>query len=388
MQAGRRILVFSTDDHLHPAGGAEQAFGHITKRLPHLEFDLVCAKLRPAAKRHEVVGNVHIHRIGLGIPKFDGLLLALFGANYARRLARVHQYTFVWSIMASYGAFAAVAVKRELNLPFLLTLQEGDSFQYIEHRVRFVRGRFAEIFREAHAIQAISHYLLNWGRTMGFRGSSARVIPNGVERRIFSNTFSKEEVEKTRAAFGFSHGARVLITTSRLEEKNGVDDLIQSLTFLPAETCLVICGDGSLYGALTMQVERLGLRDRVKFLGFKKPEEIPLLLAASDCFVRPSRSEGLGTAFLEAMAARIPVVGTPVGGIPDFLIHGETGFFAQPRDPESIAEAIDTVCALSIEERTNILDRAERLVAARHDWDEIAKSMEVLFDTLHEGAHS
>ena len=62
-----RVLVFSTDDFLYPAGGAEQALGNIVKRLPDVEFDLICAKLRRGVKGYERVGNVSIYRMGFGI---------------------------------------------------------------------------------------------------------------------------------------------------------------------------------------------------------------------------------------------------------------------------------------------------------------------------------
>ena len=157
----KRILIFSTDDHLVPAGGAEQAFGNITQRLPHIEFDLICAKLRKNVKDFEKVGNVNIYRMGFGIPKVDGFILALFGHFCAYKLMRKQRYDLLWSIMASYGAFAAVRVKKKTGVPLLLTLQEGDSFDYIYNRVRFVRKSFNNIFASADGIQAISNYLLN-----------------------------------------------------------------------------------------------------------------------------------------------------------------------------------------------------------------------------------
>lgn len=372
----KRVLVFSTDDHLYPAGGAEQAFGNISERLPHIEFDLICAKLRKGVKGFERVKNVNIHRMGFGIPKVDGIILALFGHVCAYKLMRTHSYDLIWSIMASYGAFSAIRVKKKTGLPFLLTLQEGDSFEYIYGRVKRVRKSFNEIFERADGIQAISTYLLEWGNEMGYKGSYGRVVPNGVALDAFLHEFSAEEILRTRASFGFPNDSFILITSSRLEKKNGIKDVVESLPKLPSNVCFVICGSGSLEDEIRAQVQRLGLERRVIFKGFVDPKEIPLLMRASDAFIRPSLSEGLGNAFLEAMAARIPVLGTHVGGIQDFLFDGETGFVVGVEDTESIARGVGRVLSLDTDTKKTILDRAENMVKSTYNWDIIAQTME------------
>jgi glycosyltransferase involved in cell wall biosynthesis len=259
------ILIFSTDDHLYPAGGAENAMGEITKRMPDATFDLVSAKLRPHVSSEEQVGNVHIYRIGFGIPKLDGILLALFGHWRALRLHRHKPYDAVWSIMASYGAFSAVRVVRRTSLPFLLTLQEGDPIDEILHRVRFVRRQFNEIFTSAGMVQTISTYLRDWAVRMGSR--RVQVVPNGVDISAFTAPVSDAERAEVRTSFGFPEDAFVLITSSRLEKKNGVGDIIEALPMLPESVCLVICGGGSLHESLVARVAELGLTSRVKFLG-------------------------------------------------------------------------------------------------------------------------
>lgn len=383
-----RILVFSTDDHLYPAGGAEQAFGNIAERLPHIEFDLICAKLRKGVVGYERIGNVHIHRMGFGIPKIDGFIVALFGQFCAYKLMKKYSYDLIWSIMASYGGFAAVRVKRKTGLPFLLTLQEGDAFDYIYKKVRFVRKSFNEIFKRADGLQAISHYLLRWGKEMGYRGMYGRVVPNGVSLEHFTQTFTKEEIAAKRASFDFEKDATVLFTSSRLEKKNGLGDVIAALPSLPTNVCFVICGDGTLNQALREQVRQLHLESRVRFLGFVDPSELPLFMHAADIFIRPSLSEGLGSAFLEAMAARMLVVGTPVGGIPDFLKDGSTGFMVQPENSESVTRVIVTVLALDDSKKAEILDRAEKLVETSYNWNMISKQMETLFNELIEYGRS
>ena len=87
--------------------------------------------------------------------------------------------------------------------------------------------------------------------------------------------------------------------------------------------------------------------------------------------MRASRSEGLGNSFLEAMACGIPVVGTPVGGIPDFLTDNETGFLVQVGDSQSIAAGINR----ALEADASLRVRAVTLIRSRFDWEQIALQM-------------
>ena len=377
-----RVLVFSTDDHLYPAGGAEQAFGNITERLPDIQFDLVCARLRRNSKKYEEIKNVNIYRIGFGIPKLDGILLALFGSSKARKLIKIHKYDLIWSVMASYGAFSAVRLKLKTGIPFLLTLQEGDSFEYIYEQVKHVRKQFNSIFENADAIQAISNYLLNWGKEMGYKGELGRVIPNGVAIQAYTQVFDIEQTKETRNTFGFPEDATILFSTSRLEKKNGHADIIKSLVNLPENICFINWHVGSLRDELNALAEKLEVSHRVNLAAAVEPEKIPLLAHSCDIFIRPSLSEGLGNSFLEAMAAQKIVIGTNAGGIPDFLTDGETGFVVEIENPQSIADTVQKVISLDDEEKEQILHKAKDMVISKYNWDVISKDMENMFNEI------
>ncbi len=110
-------------------------------------------------------------------------------------------------------------------------------------------------------------------------------------------------------------------------------------------------------------------------------ELLPTHLSMADIFVRPSLSEGLGTAFLEAMAAGLPIIGTPVGGIPDFLKDGETGLFCKVANPKDLAEKI--VRILKDEQlREKITENARALLAEKYDWDIIANKFAQIYERI------
>lgn len=384
----KHILIFSTA-YLPLVGGAELAVKEITDRLPECRFSLVTARLKRGLAKREKIGQVEVFRLGLGW-SLDKFLLAILGPFWASWRFKNDPPAMVWGIMASFGGLAAVAYKKRTGRPFLLTLQEGDNLTEIEKKSRILAGWFKQIFTRADAIQAISTYLKDWALKMG-AACPIEVVPNGAEKcdaniRIHSNdTKGKDGDSKIfdRAPNTYNLTPVLIITTSRLVKKNGVDDLIRALKFLPGNFNLKIVGIGSDEAKLKKLVSDLGLDARVVFVGFVSPEKIFEELATAAVFVRASRSEGLGNSFLEAMSVGLPVVGTPVGGIPDFLKEGETGWFCEPNNPESIAEKIKLIADPANRELIEkVTDKARCLVEEKYNWEIIAVEMSKIFEKL------
>lgn len=121
----QRILVFSTS--FHPlAGVAEEALAQVMREMPKVQFDIITAACsREAVGAEAPVPNAHVYRVGRGRSS-DKYLLPVLGYRLGRRLARQHQYLFVWALMASYGALAAAFLKRMTGLPILITLANQD----------------------------------------------------------------------------------------------------------------------------------------------------------------------------------------------------------------------------------------------------------------------
>ena len=377
----RRVLIFSLAYEPF-IGGAEVAIKEITNRLPDCDFEMVTVNLDGEQEREEKIGNVLVRRI-------TGKYLYPFKAlHLAAKLHRKDNYDVVWAIMANQAGMAAAAFKRKFpEVKFLLTLQEGDELKSLAYRLRLFGPRLWGVFKTADQIQVISNYLANWARSMGAR-CPIIIIPNGVDIKNFQlpdSSFKKRE-----------NGA-MIITTSRLVWKNGVDTLIKALNYLPKEVKLQIVGDGPEELTLRQLMSRCHLDNRVEFLGSVKPDQIPMLLGGADVFVRASRSEGLGNSFLEAMAAGVPTVGTAVGGIPDFLFDpnnldtecpnghsvSQTGWLCRVNDPQSIADKVkfilDPVNAGKVEK---IKENAKMLVEEKYNWEQIAQSIGATVDKL------
>ena len=144
------------------------------------------------------------------------------------------------------------------------------------------------------------------------------------------------------------------------------------------DTRLVIVGDGLLRRRLEQAIDDLGLGKKVLLLGGVDHEELPRYLSMADIFVRHSLSEGLGNAFLEAMACDVPVIATPVGGIVDFIRDGETGILTRVNDIEQLCTEMVQVLA-DIDLKRKLINNGRNLVIERYSWDGIAQKMNQLY---------
>lgn len=377
-----RIAIFSTA-YLPFVGGAEVAVKEITDRLPDVEFELFTARLDRSLKKEERLGNVFVHRVGVGLPLFDKLLIAFYGHRAALSRHNVKPFDKVWAVMASFGGLSAHTFAGRAGISYLLTLQEGDELSHVEHKMRIFPKRFARIFADAAALSAISTYLLAWGKKMGYTGERGTIIPNGVDVARFialQGEADRSAVrQRIREKLGIPSAATVVVSVSRLVPKNGIADLIEAVNKLPQRVRLLIVGSGILEKSLKRKAFSLGVGDRIHFVGAVEVYRVQEYLWASDIFCRPSLSEGLGNAFLEAMAVGLPVVGTRVGGIADFLKEQETGFVCDAADSGSIAAAIERVMNVPAEELNEIRQRARAMVVEKYNWDTIAIDMNKLF---------
>lgn len=378
----RRVLIFSLMYYHRFVGGAEVAVEETTRRIDpgEIEFDMITMRTEPL--KFERVGNINVHRVG---PHWKGgtKSLTLYVLKYlymplalvkALRLHRERQYDLTWSIMANYASGPALFFKlMHTKVKLILTLQEGDPFSHIRKRVGITYLFFKKLFRVADHIHAISTYLADWAKEMGAT-CPITVVPNGVDLSLFSTYGSLDADTSVRQRLGISPSDTLLITTGRLVVKNAVADTIKALSLLGPTVKFLSIGGGHLEHELRQLVSQLKLDARVTFLPFMPQSELPPYLRAATIFVRPSLSEGLGNSFLEAMAAGIPIIATPVGGIPDFVVDGETGLFCEVDNPQSIAQKVEKLIK-DRESREYIVKNAREMVEKKYDWKGIAGQM-------------
>jgi glycosyltransferase involved in cell wall biosynthesis len=166
-----------------------------------------------------------------------------------------------------------------------------------------------------------------------------------------------------------SHNSQAILYAGVLTPLKGIHHLIKSFALIATEfprAKLNICGksENLTYAAeLKAQIEKLGLNEPVQFIGAQPQSELAVWMAKACVLVLPSMSEGLGRVIIEAMATGTPVIGSRVGGIPELIEEGGTGFLVPPGDENALAEKLRWI--LSNPAKSSAMGEASRLLAAR-----------------------
>lgn len=238
--------------------------------------------------------------------------------------------------------------------------------QHLYHPLRSTRERMRQrlVSTLVDRYVAVSH---GTGRQLArsVAGERIRVIHNAIETSRFRECGAESGPVS-------EHTRRIVLAVARLHGRKGIHHLLEAARQVP-DAVFLIAGEGPERQRLEESAARLGISDRVRFLGTRA--DIAGLLRSCDVFVLPSLFEGLPVSVIEAMAAARPVVATDIEGTDEIVVDGKTGCLVPPADPGALARAI-----------TGLLhdpDRAARLGAAGRARVDALFSVGFMVDRLH-----
>jgi len=192
--------------------------------------------------------------------------------------------------------------------------------------------------------------------------SKVVVVSGGADVEHFS---PGDGLQGARDRLGIEPGGPLLFSARRLDPRMGLDLLLQTLANLPAAR-LALAGTGALEAPLRQLAAELGVADRACFLGRLTEDELRDWYRAADVVVLPTSAyEGFGLAAVEALACGTPVVGTPVGAIPEVLAPLDERLVSAAADPQALAAAVERALSSQVELRRRCRDYA----VARFDWE-------------------
>lgn len=300
----------------------------------------------PAVPYHEVQQGVDVFHPRFfyipGMLKFlDGFFEALFAYPTLRRIERESGISLIDSHFIYPDGVAAMWLARWLGKPFCITLR-GTIVRISKTRVR--RKMAQRALESAAKVFSVSDSLRQIALSMGTSERKTLVVANGIDL----DKFYPEDQSLARRRFGIPLQAKVMVSVGGLTERKGfhrVIELMPSLIRQHPELHLVIAGgptrEGDCSDMLRELVGRLKLEDRVHFVGAIAPDELRYAYATGDIFVLATSMEGWANVFLEAMACRLPVVSTLVGGNAEVVPHPDLGQLVEFGDAVALEAALD-----------------------------------------------
>ena len=244
-------------------------------------------------------------------------------------------------------------------------------------RSRRYRVLIRRTLRSSATTIANSNFTAGVALKLGAPTGQVLILNPGINVERYAPGDRPEAISR---GLGIGPENRVLLSLSRLVPRKGFDLILRALPRVlesHPSTVYVIAGDGPDRGRLEKLTASLGLGDRVRFAGPVSAGELPHYYRLADLFVMPSRYiekegdvEGFGIVFLEAALSAVASIGGRSGGIPDAIVHGETGLLVDPESEIECAAAIVDLLADN-ERLTQMGQKARERAISQFSWTTI-----------------
>ena len=362
-ELGRRGIPTDVYTRWHDADHPDVVDLGENSRLIHIE---ACAKSRPKEFLGECVPEF-VDRVG-GLSKSQGIEYGLIHSHY-------------W-----LSGLAALSLAERWDVPHVA------SFHTLARTKLRARSEEKEAEGRPEAEQAVmkkadavvvttKQERIDLERLYHVDGGNVRVIPAGVDLELFRPMNQAE----AKDILGWN-GQPTILYVGRIEPLKGVELVVRALARM--ETAdgvrfVVAGGDPGFDGhldELKRVAQSVGVEDKVAFVGSVEHAELPTYYNAADVFVLPSYYESFGLAALEAMACGTPVVASGVGGLPSFIVSGESGYLVAKRQPDSFGERLDLL--LGDENLRESMGRAGRSTAEAMGWGRMISDLADLYSEI------
>lgn len=381
-----KILVFSWEFPPRIVGGIAR---HVAELYPELvklghTIHLMTVEFGQAPP-YEVVEGIHVHRVPVrsgydffqwvanmndSMGKFGGKLLLSDSFDL------IHAHDWLVSD-------AAIALKYHFKLPLIATIHATEYGRYngLHNRTHYyIHGKESHLAHEAWRIIVCTDYMRHeMQRAFRSPWNKIDVIYNGIrpEKKPKWHEFDAWNFRRKFAA----DEEQIVYYVGRMTHEKGVSVLLNAapkvLSEMGNKVKFVIVGGGNTDN-LKFQAGNLGIWGRCYFTGFMSDEDLHKFQAVANCAVFPSLYEPFGIVALESFAARVPVVVSDTGGLPEVVQHTKTGIVTQVNNPDSLAWGILEVLKHP-GYRQWLTDNAYAELEWRFTWPKLAKQTEAVY---------
>ncbi len=283
-----------------------------------------------------IVGDVFFHEVEMSqYPLFDFPLYTDSLASKMIDVAKYHDLDILhvhYAIPHATSAYIAKQILSPTKDIKVITTLHGTDVTLVGLEPSFLPlVKFS--IEQSDYVTSVSRFLQMKTYTMYNVEKEIHVIPNFVD----INRFKRTENSQFRSRFS-SEGEKVIVHVSNFRAVKRVPDVVRIFDIIRKSipSKLLLVGDGPDRSESERLARELGIFDDIRFLG--KQTRLPEILSAADLMLMPSQSESFGLSALEAMSCSVPVVSSSTGGLPELVVHGETGYIAELGDVQRMAK--------------------------------------------------
>lgn len=320
------MSLFQIDSGKGWRGGQRQSY-FLAKELVREGYDFHFV-VQPGSPLHEKSSQAHLPVCPLNIShEFDIAAVLRLAFLMRRKNCQIVHFHDAHSVAVGSAAASLAKVPMKINSRRVDFPLNNNFFS----RLKYGRDNLEVTLAVSEGVKEV---LIRGGMDP----QRVEVIPDGIDFTPFEKASSSHYLHRE---LSFSPDDYLVGIVAHLADHKGHKYLIKATDILKEkapQVKVIVVGEGPLKMKLNRQVRETHLEDMVFFLGFR--EDIPQILGSLDLFVLSSYLEGMGSTLLDAMASRLPVVATRVGGIPEVVTHEQTGLLVPPRNPQALASAI------------------------------------------------
>ncbi len=385
-----KILVLSWEFPPRLVGGIARHVAELYPEIVKLGHDIHLVTLTAEkALPYEIVDGIHVHR-----------LLVAHGQDFFHWVVNINEKMgqYGGELIQKEGNFdiihahdwlvgdAAIALKHYFKVPLIATIHATEYGRYnglytpIHH---YIASKEGALIYNAWRVIVCSHYMrYELQRAFGTPWDKIDVIYNGIrpEKKEKDENFDYQAFRRYFA----DDCQKIIYYVGRMTYEKGVQVLLDATPKILAEMQgnlkIIIIGGGDT-GHLQHKAWHLGVWNKCQFTGFMSDEDLNKFQIIANCAVFPSLYEPFGIVALESFAARVPVVVSDTGGLPEVVHHGQTGIVTQANNPQSLAWGVLEVLR-NPDYGQSLVENAYQDLERRFNWAKLAQETEKVYDLV------
>ena len=402
-----RILILSDVFYPDTIGGAGRVAYYLCLELSKKghEVHVITRNINGALPSHEKFdNNFFVHRFGLSENESLNLLYKEAKNSYslAKKISKETTFDLI-CIHQSMPAIGPLLSGYLKGIPIIYyfhspwheeyLIKKGAIYNKVNPRDRIISNvmKIVErrILKKSEKVIVLSNYMREKvSKVHGYPQDSIRIIPGGVDLDRFHLPVEGKGISKQ--ALSLPDDKTIFLTIRNLVPRMGIESLIEALNrskALREKSLLLIGGKGFLDVNLKESVREFNLEEAVRFIGYIPDENLPEYYQASDYFILPTRDlEGFGLVILEAMACGTPVLGTPIGAIPEVVGAFDQKLVFDGTEWEDLKKKLEEVV-----NKPDIYDfspeECRRFAENTYSWEKVGDIFEKEMEEIVTGRH-